>query len=171
MFFIQFLNFYFRPGPIFRAVVVFTQLSFTAGFSLAYLISPHFCHRYIFSQVPPSLPYILTLLTQLYLQLGSPQPTLHLHTFATGIFIAKGSIQATLFIHTSASGIFIARFSLAYFISPHFCLRYIYSQVLPTIPYIPILLPQVNLYLGSIQHTLYPNTSASGIFISRFYLA
>ena len=43
------LFFNFRPGPIFRGVVVFTQLSFTAGFSLAYLISPHFCHRYIYS--------------------------------------------------------------------------------------------------------------------------
>ena len=34
-----------RPGPIFRYSVMFTQWSFTAFFSLAYLISPNFCHR------------------------------------------------------------------------------------------------------------------------------
>jgi len=34
-----------HPGPVFRAMVIATQLSFTAAFSLAYLLSPHFCHR------------------------------------------------------------------------------------------------------------------------------
>ena len=34
-----------HPGPLFRGAVIFSQLVFTAGFSLAYLISPHFCHR------------------------------------------------------------------------------------------------------------------------------
>ena len=33
------------PGPIFRATVIATQVTFTAAFSLAYLLSPHFCHR------------------------------------------------------------------------------------------------------------------------------
>jgi hypothetical protein len=35
----------FRPGPMFRGMVITTQWLFTGGFSLAYLISPHFCHR------------------------------------------------------------------------------------------------------------------------------
>jgi hypothetical protein len=34
-----------RPGPFFRASVILTQWAFTAGFSIAYLFSPHFCHR------------------------------------------------------------------------------------------------------------------------------
>ena len=34
-----------HPGPFFRGTVILTQWVFTAGFSLAYLISPHFCHR------------------------------------------------------------------------------------------------------------------------------
>jgi len=36
-----------HPGPVFRAMVIATQLSFTAAFSLAYLLSPHFCHRFV----------------------------------------------------------------------------------------------------------------------------
>jgi len=36
-----------RPGPIFRGTVIVTQFMFTAGFSLMYLISPHFCHRFV----------------------------------------------------------------------------------------------------------------------------
>jgi len=36
-----------HPGPLFRGAVIFSQLVFTAGFSLAYLISPHFCHRFV----------------------------------------------------------------------------------------------------------------------------
>ena len=36
-----------KPGPIFRASVIFSQTVFTAGFSLAYLLSPHFCHRFV----------------------------------------------------------------------------------------------------------------------------
>ena len=36
-----------NPGPIFRFGVVCTQYVFTAGFFLAYLISPKFCHRYV----------------------------------------------------------------------------------------------------------------------------
>ena len=35
------------PGPIFRATVIATQIIFTAAFSLAYLLSPHFCHRFV----------------------------------------------------------------------------------------------------------------------------
>jgi len=35
------------PGPIFRATVIATQVTFTAAFSLAYLLSPHFCHRFV----------------------------------------------------------------------------------------------------------------------------
>ena len=35
-----------RPGPVFKSAVIGTQFIFTAGFSLAYLISPHFCHRW-----------------------------------------------------------------------------------------------------------------------------
>ncbi len=34
-----------RPGPFFRASIILTQYIFTCGFSLAYLVSPHFCHR------------------------------------------------------------------------------------------------------------------------------
>ena len=34
-----------NPGPILRASVALTQIGFTAVFSLAYFISPHFCHR------------------------------------------------------------------------------------------------------------------------------
>jgi len=36
-----------NPGPILRAAVASTQILFTALFSLAYLISPHFCHRFV----------------------------------------------------------------------------------------------------------------------------
>ena len=36
-----------NPGPVFRFGVVGTQYVFTAGFFLAYLISPKFCHRYV----------------------------------------------------------------------------------------------------------------------------
>jgi len=36
-----------NPGPFFRALVIGGQTVFTAGFSLAYLISPHFCHRFV----------------------------------------------------------------------------------------------------------------------------
>lgn len=36
-----------RPGPLFRGMVIATQWIFTGGFSLAYLISPHFCHRFV----------------------------------------------------------------------------------------------------------------------------
>jgi len=35
------------PGPLFRLAVIGTQIVFTAGFTLAYLISPHFCHRFV----------------------------------------------------------------------------------------------------------------------------
>ena len=38
-----------KPGPIFKYAVVTTQMIFTFGFSLAYLISPNFCHRYVIS--------------------------------------------------------------------------------------------------------------------------
>ena len=34
-----------HPGPFFRFNVIFTQYVFTALFSMAYLISPRFCHR------------------------------------------------------------------------------------------------------------------------------
>ena len=37
-----------HPGPFFRFSVLFTQYVFTALFSMAYLISPRFCHRYVF---------------------------------------------------------------------------------------------------------------------------
>ena len=36
-----------NPGPIFRYSVILTQYLFTASFSLAYLINPNFCHRYL----------------------------------------------------------------------------------------------------------------------------
>lgn len=36
-----------QPGILFRAAVILTQVSFTAGFSLSYLISPRFCHRFV----------------------------------------------------------------------------------------------------------------------------
>ena len=36
-----------HPGPFFRGSVIFTQMVFTAAFSMAYLVSPHFCHRYV----------------------------------------------------------------------------------------------------------------------------
>ena len=36
-----------NPGPIFRYSVILTQYLFTASFSLAYLINPNFCHRYV----------------------------------------------------------------------------------------------------------------------------
>jgi len=36
-----------HPGPLFRLAVIGTQMVFTAGFTLAYLISPHFCHRFV----------------------------------------------------------------------------------------------------------------------------
>ncbi len=35
-----------RPGPIFRGAIIVTQYVFTVLFSLAYMVSPHFCHRY-----------------------------------------------------------------------------------------------------------------------------
>ena len=34
-----------RPGPLFKASVIGTQFIITAGFSVAYMISPTFCHR------------------------------------------------------------------------------------------------------------------------------
>jgi len=36
-----------HPGPLFRLAVIGTQMVFTAGFTLAYLMSPHFCHRFV----------------------------------------------------------------------------------------------------------------------------
>lgn len=36
-----------KPGPIFRFGVIVTQYIFTAGFFLAYLVSPTFCHRFV----------------------------------------------------------------------------------------------------------------------------
>jgi len=36
-----------RPGPIFRFMVIISQYIFTAFFSLAYLISARFCHRFV----------------------------------------------------------------------------------------------------------------------------
>lgn len=36
-----------NPGPIFRYSVILTQYLFTASFSLAYLINPNFCHRFV----------------------------------------------------------------------------------------------------------------------------
>ena len=36
-----------KPGPFLRFAVAGTQIIFTGAFSLAYLISPHFCHRYV----------------------------------------------------------------------------------------------------------------------------
>lgn len=36
-----------NPGPIFRASVAATQIIFVGMFSLGYLISPHFCHRFV----------------------------------------------------------------------------------------------------------------------------
>jgi len=36
-----------NPGPLFRGLVITGQTIFTASFSLAYLISPHFCHRFV----------------------------------------------------------------------------------------------------------------------------
>jgi len=36
-----------NPGPVLRVAVAATQAVFTAMFSLAYLISPHFCHRFV----------------------------------------------------------------------------------------------------------------------------
>merc|ERR1719510_1508233 len=36
-----------HPGPFFRFSVIFTQYTFTALFSMAYLISPRFCHRFV----------------------------------------------------------------------------------------------------------------------------
>ena len=37
-----------RPGPLFRFTVIATQWIFTGFFSIAYLISPRFCHRYTY---------------------------------------------------------------------------------------------------------------------------
>ena len=37
-----------KPGPLFRFCVIGTQYVFTCGFFLAYLVSPKFCHRYMF---------------------------------------------------------------------------------------------------------------------------
>lgn len=36
-----------RPGPLFRGSVIATQFIFTGAFSLLYMISPHFCHRFV----------------------------------------------------------------------------------------------------------------------------
>ena len=36
-----------HPGPVFKGLVILTQFIFTAAFSLAYLVSPHFCHRFV----------------------------------------------------------------------------------------------------------------------------
>jgi len=36
-----------RPGPFFRAAVISTQIVFTLGFCLAYLLSPRLCHRFV----------------------------------------------------------------------------------------------------------------------------
>jgi len=36
-----------HPGPFFRAAVISSQVVFTLGFSLCYLISPRFCHRFV----------------------------------------------------------------------------------------------------------------------------
>ena len=36
-----------RPGLFFKGAVIVTQVVFTAGFSAAYLVSPHFCHRFV----------------------------------------------------------------------------------------------------------------------------
>jgi len=36
-----------NPGPLFRALVITGQTVFTGAFSLAYIISPHFCHRFV----------------------------------------------------------------------------------------------------------------------------
>jgi len=36
-----------KPGPFFRGSVAVTQIIFTGLFSLSYLISPHFCHRFV----------------------------------------------------------------------------------------------------------------------------
>jgi len=36
-----------KPGPFLRGSVAITQIMFTGMFSLAYLISPHFCHRFV----------------------------------------------------------------------------------------------------------------------------
>ena len=35
-----------QPGPIFRISVIMTQWIFTALFSVAYSVSPKFCHRF-----------------------------------------------------------------------------------------------------------------------------
>ena len=36
-----------RAGPLFRGSVIATQFIFTGAFSLLYMISPHFCHRFV----------------------------------------------------------------------------------------------------------------------------
>ena len=36
-----------KPGPFFRGFIAFSQGVFTLGFSLAYLVSPTFCHRFV----------------------------------------------------------------------------------------------------------------------------
>jgi len=36
-----------KPGPLFRGFIAFSQGVFTIGFSLAYLVSPTFCHRFV----------------------------------------------------------------------------------------------------------------------------
>eukprot|EP00095_Tigriopus_kingsejongensis_P006827 maker-scaffold82_size396747-snap-gene-2.29 protein:Tk06827 transcript:maker-scaffold82_size396747-snap-gene-2.29-mRNA-1 annotation:"alternative mitochondrial-like" len=36
-----------RPGPFFRTMVILTQWGFTAAFSMAYIVSPNFCHRFV----------------------------------------------------------------------------------------------------------------------------
>jgi len=36
-----------HPGPFFKSAVILTQCLFTVGFSMAYLVSPHFCHRFV----------------------------------------------------------------------------------------------------------------------------
>merc|ERR1719261_659503 len=36
-----------KPGPLFRAAVIGTQAVFLASYSLAYLLSPRYCHRFV----------------------------------------------------------------------------------------------------------------------------
>lgn len=36
-----------RPGIFFRGMVIFSQYIFTGAFSVTYLISPNFCHRFV----------------------------------------------------------------------------------------------------------------------------
>jgi len=36
-----------KPGPFFRAAVIGTQAAFLSFYSVAYLLSPRFCHRFV----------------------------------------------------------------------------------------------------------------------------